>query len=725
MRFLKGFTNQVFQDDNRLVMEPKKSLKTSDSKLRPILPQLRFSPATFPVIVILLFAFIFGFFITQMGFFWDDWVQLLSKHLYGFSAYMRYFYERPLSGWTHIVFGPLLGDDPLRWQIFTLSLRWGCVLIAWWLFQLIWPGYRRQAVLAALLFAVYPGFTQQPIAVAYHQHWLQYLLFLLSLVFMALAVRRPRRKILLTGLALLFQALQFSITEFFVGVELLRPFILWILLNNPVDGQLIPDRKKHLFTAFLHWLPYLALMLLYVIWRIFLMPLPQGHQNTPELLNLLRSSPLTAVRHVAWHALIDGLNSLLVVWGKVFDLRLTNAAQPIILFSWGISLLAAVGLGFYLLRLNPAKDENEFIPLSRSLEWILLGFAGVLVANAPLWLTDQDILWAINQDIYHSDRFTLAAMLWAALLFTGLIGWLMQRWQARAIFIAVLVGLLAGFQVRNANDYRWLSLDQSDFYWQLSWRAPMIEPGTTLLSEEILFPYQGMFATSSAINLLYPQQQNPDNVAYWAYALKPRFENPNLDIHSVSFDTRVRLYHFQGTSPNSLFLSYGAPRANCLWVLRPQDGDAPDLSPLAQKWLAVSNLQRITSQQQSALSSTLFGSEPQHGWCYYFEKADLARQLNDWQGATALADAALDQGFTPTRSGSNSVFEWQPFVEAYAQTGRWQAAADLMLDNLVFDPNNAAFICNRWQALYAAAPAAGEGREEANRRVLQAAHCTP
>ncbi|MCE1253468.1 MAG: hypothetical protein LWX83_07960 [Anaerolineae bacterium] len=704
-------------------MKPSNFLKKSNSKIQFILSRFSFDSNSFPLLTALLFTFIFGLFIPKMGFFWDDWVQLLSKHLYGFPAYMRYFYERPLSGWTHIVFGPLMGDETVRWQIFTLSLRWACVLSAWWLFQLIWPRLRLQAVLAALLFAVYPGFTQQSIAVAYHQHWLQYLLFILSLVFMALALRQTRRSILFTILALVLQALQFSITEFFVGVELLRPLIIWILLNNPAEPQNKPAAGRHLSKTLLNWLPYLLLMLFYVIWRIFLMPLPQGHQNTPELLSLLRSQPLTAGLHIGRHMVIDTLNSLVVVWGKVFDLRLANNNQPIILLSWGISLIIAIGLGFYLLHLRTARDENPNLP--RHLEVVFLGLAGLVVANAPLWLTDQDILWAVNQDVYHSDRFTLAAMLWGSLLLTGLIGWLMERWQARAVFVAVLVGLLAGFQMRNANDYRWLSLDQSEFYWQLSWRAPMLKPGTALLSEEVLFPYQGMFATASAVNLLYPQPQNPDQVDYWAYALKPRFENPTLGIQSVSFDTRVRLYHFQGSSANSLMLSYGAPRANCLWVLRPQDVDAPDLSPLAQKWLAVSNLNRILPQQQAAPSTSLFGSEPEHGWCYYYEKADLARQLNDWQSGVALANAALDAGYRPTLSGSNSVFEWQPFIEAYAHTGHWLAAADLMLGNYAFDSNNADFICNRWKALYAAAPAQGEGREDANRRVLESARCAP
>ena len=40
----------------------------------------------------------------------------------------------------------------------------------------------------------------------------------------------------------------------------------------------------------------------------------------------------------------------------------------------------------------------------------------------------------------------------------------------------------------------------------------------------------------------------------------------------------------------------------------------------------------------------LLGPEPEHDWCYYFEKAELARQQADWQQVAMLGDQALGDG---------------------------------------------------------------------------------
>ena len=58
----------------------------------------------------------------------------------------------------------------------------------------------------------------------------------------------------------------------------------------------------------------------------------------------------------------------------------------------------------------------------------------------------------------------------------------------------------------------------------------------------------------------------------------------------------------------------------------------------------------------------IFGSEPQHGWCYYYEKADLAAQQGDWKTVASLGEKALSLGFYP----SDSV-EWMPFLQAYVK----------------------------------------------------------
>lgn len=690
--------------------------------LRQRLARLTFGPPTFPLAVAALFALCFGAFLPQQGFFWDDWTQLLSRRLYGYGAYLPYFYERPFSGWTHMLFGPLMGDFPLRWQIFTLTLRAGSVVAAWWLFRLAWPQRTRDAALAALLFAVYPGFTQQPIAVAYHQHWLQYLLFLLSLAFMLQAVRRPQQHTAWTALALACQLLQFSITEFLVGVELLRPALLYVAMSgSPGAGA-----RRRITAAGRAWAPYLLALAAFVVWRTFFLQLPEGARNTPVLLPELRSAPAAALVKVASFAVTDALNVLVAAWGKVFDLRLADSRQPVILFSWALSALAALGLGLYLARLRPANAEEQPPAGKSQLEWVGIGLLGALLGPLPLWASGENILLAIENDAYHADRFTLAAMLWAGLLLVGVLSWAVERWKARAFLFAALVGLLVGFQARNANDYRWLSVEQARFYWQLAWRAPSIQPGTALIAEEILFPYQGLFSTSSAVNLLYAQEPGADRVAYWVYALRPRFIHTDPLAEPVSFDTRVRLFHFQGHTPNSLLLWYEAPKANCLWLLRPADADLPGLSPLTQRWLPVSKLERIGPPGSAAgpPSTRLFGPEPEHGWCYYFETADLARQYNDWATAARLGDEAQARGYSPERPGSNSAFEWQPFIEAYAHTGRWQEAAGLVLSSAAYDSADEAFLCARWLALTAGLPDS-PARAEAHRRLSEALSCTP
>ncbi|MBE3038876.1 MAG: hypothetical protein IMZ62_08710, partial [Chloroflexi bacterium] len=61
----------------------------------------------------------------------------------------------------------------------------------------------------------------------------------------------------------------------------------------------------------------------------------------------------------------------------------------------------------------------------------------------------------------------------------------------------------------------------------------------------------------------------------------------------------------------------------------------------------------------------IFGPEPVHGWCYYYQKAALARQFDDWSTVIALGDEAIEKGFEPFDQ-----IEWMPFLQAYVVTGQ-------------------------------------------------------
>ena len=73
------------------------------------------------------------------------------------------------------------------------------------------------------------------------------------------------------------------------------------------------------------------------------------------------------------------------------------------------------------------------------------------------------------------------------------------------------------------------------------------------------------------------------------------------------------------------------------------------------------------------------GEEQEHGWCYYYEKMDLAMQLDDPETAAQLADEAADRNLRAEDS-----VEWIPVIEAYVETGRADEAeqyAAILKDN--------------------------------------------
>ncbi len=75
---------------------------------------------------------------------------------------------------------------------------------------------------------------------------------------------------------------------------------------------------------------------------------------------------------------------------------------------------------------------------------------------------------------------------------------------------------------------------------------------------------------------------------------------------------------------------------------------------------------------QPALDETLFGAEPAHGWCYFYTKAELARQQSDWEGVVKLYNQAQKNGFNASMPVENF-----PFIEAFALTNDMDMAIKL------------------------------------------------
>ena len=130
----------------------------------------------------------------------------------------------------------------------------------WWSMGILWYKHKKNLAFAALLFAVYPIFMQQPIAVTYHQMWLQYVLYFISLGTMFLSVRKGRNFWVYTSISLISMLLQLSITEYFVGVEFLRPVFIWLIIS-----QRQSNIRKRLLASLRLYTPYLIALIAYFI----------------------------------------------------------------------------------------------------------------------------------------------------------------------------------------------------------------------------------------------------------------------------------------------------------------------------------------------------------------------------------------------------------------------------------------------------------------------------
>jgi hypothetical protein len=126
-----------------------------------------------------------------------------------------------------------------------------------------------------------------------------------------------------------------------------------------------------------------------------------------------------------------------------------------------------------------------------------------------------------------------------------------------------------------------------------------------------------------------------------------------------------------------LVLAIPAPDA-CLRVLdgAVKEADATGL-PLAAGLAAISKPERILSTAEGLTPpETIFGPEPEHNWCYYYQRAGLAMQNQDWQAVRDLYRQTQQLNLQP-----HDPLEWQPFYQALTALGdtvEAQRLADLI-----------------------------------------------
>jgi len=272
------------------------------------------------------------------------------------------------------------------------------------------------------------------------------------------------------------------------------------------------------------------------------------------------------------------------------------------------------------------------------------------------------------------------------------LDWALSSRKQLVVSVAILAGLAIGLHIRTGNDFRWAWVNQQRFYWQMHWRVPNLEPNTVIFSDGAIFQYTGDYPTALSLNLLYPSGKGKDRqLPYWFFELDRGFHRyAKYYLNGQIMEDQLRNISFEGWSLDSILIDYDSNLGNCLWVVSEGDETIYSLPTMTQQALPLSDLDRIKHIPENT-PDNLFGQEIAHRWCYYFEKAELARQMGDWQQVNDLSNEVIKKGFNP-----QNLFEWRPFVDGYLHNGNYRAANDLSLQIYQSEKETRDMLCALW-----------------------------
>jgi hypothetical protein len=477
--------------------------------------------------------------------------------------------------------------------------------------------------------------------------------------------------------------------EYFFPLEFARIGFIWTSLRDEY-----PNPRDRVKPSLKLWTPYLIIFALAVLSRLFIF---NNQIYGFGLTSQLRTAPLATLLSLLQNFFVSIWIVWVGAWAQVFSAIDPSVHGVRTIALYVVVSLAALAIALYFLFMQPTEETNQrsaFYAIGLGL--FLLPFAG-----APFWLTGLTISLA-----HPASRFTLPFMLAVSLILAGLIELIPAR--ARYVVLAVLIGLAAGRQFLWSTDYLRNWQAQKNLFWQMTWRAPGLKPNTVVLMNEELSLYADN-SLSAPLNWIYAPNSSADEIGYVLFYPTNRMNSslPALQ-KEISIQYDYIAGHFNGNTSDALAFYYDPP--SCLRLLEP-DLDSENRFILDESLMreasALSNPERILESPASVMPS-VYGPEPAHGWCYYFEKADLARQFEDWETVTRLGDEAFKLNDYP-----NNPVERFVFIEGYAHVGDWDRALKLSKESYKVSKEYVGpLLCRLWQRMETET-VDGVGRSEA------------
>lgn len=597
-------------------------------------------------------------FISQFGYYNDDWYSMYAARVGGTQTFHEmYSIDRPGRAYVMAPLYELFQGYPLYYNISAFVFRVMGAICLLWLLRMIWSQRKNETFLTAFLFLIYPGFLSMPNAIDFQSHLIGITLAFISLALSILAMRGGKRvaRLLLWSGAVLTGWAYLSQMEYYIGFEAVRLLLIGLLVWRDHRGW-----KRMITGALYRWLPYSIVPGFYLFWRIFLFHNERATTDVSLQLGALINAPLPTLYAWIGNAVQSFLNVTLLAWGVPltqfsFGLDISNMMRgmSLAIILALVSLLVMAWIGRKTSDIDDAGAHERQEMLVMGLLWAVTGLVVVIMANRAVTFPNY-------------SRYGLVSAAGAIMALVAGLSFLTEP-RFRLGMIGFLIFSAAFTHYGNGLYHARLSQSMRAFWWQVSWRVPQFVEGSTLIAS---YPGSGIredsFVWGPANHIYYPYRVNPNRIQAGVSAIL------------LDHDAVVRILNREGqvfrrhiivdtyrNYRNFVILTQPAP-FSCVQVI---DGSQPEYSRYEIDPILVigpySEINHVSLDEGfKTPPEFLFGPEPSHDWCYYYEKASYERQRGNWQEVLKLGNEAFEKGFLPTDH-----IEWMPFLQAYARNG--------------------------------------------------------
>lgn len=609
--------------------------------------------------------------INLFSYYRDDWYYAYDSHIAGSSIFnVMFSSDRPARGIFFEINHALFGILPVPYHIAQWVWRLAGTLSALWLFNLLWKRQRAVNFAMALLYGLYPGYLWWIEAIEYQPMIASAALHTISFALTLTAIQANKKliKVSLISLAVVTGVVAIALVDYAIGMEAFRLLCIFIFVSNFESS--LPLKQKIGITARYSVVP-LGVMTVFLSWKLLIFEGSRKATDISVQIGALLRDPLET--SLAWlgHLMTSMFNTILQAWWHplsiYYSFLATSLSKELSLATFCIMATVATVLLISGNKIETNNNGNSFL-------WqaILLGGAGAIAGLFPVIMANR----YVNFRAY--SHYALPASLAVIVLIAGLLHFAGSK-KLQLILISILVGIAVlthrGAAAKAAQEKSTIS----SFWWQVYWRTPKIEEGTTITAIYPDIDYgEDIDVISGPANFLYYPTPNPgvDFVKYPLAATKIDKNSIEKIVNEAEKDSKPYRSHWMFINYRKVLVINQPAIQSCVHMI---DARWPEQSIYdAENIIRTFPHSKIELAQTEASGTAeplkfVFGPEPAHGWCYFYQKAELARQQGDWKAVADLGDKAASLQLTP-----HDLIEWAPFLQAHVILDRSAAVEELV-----------------------------------------------